>query len=136
VLKKPLILTVLALVVLCALPGAATSNGSPLVNRRLEALAGQYFATAITYAEDVSAANPADTNATNAALFARYAQYYANYSAATGDRNAALAAYTYGYYAAIYAANSFNATGDMDAFTSFQFAWYGSYFALTGAGRR
>jgi len=135
VLKKPVTVTVLALAVLCATGGLALARFSPFVNRGLEAIAGQYFAAAITYAEDVTSANPGDQNAANAALFLRYAQFYANYAAATGDRNAALAAYTYGYYGAIYLANSFNAGGDQNAITGFQLAWYGSYYALVGAGR-
>jgi len=134
-LKKTVLMSALTLALLFAT--AQVVLAGPKVSRAWEALASQYFATAIVYDDRVvAAAVVADVNAENAELFARYAQYYANYAAATGDRNAALAAYNYGYWSAIYSSNSLNMTGNQDSFTAFQFAWYGAYYALVGAGGR
>jgi len=131
-LKKTVLMPALTLALLFATAQVVSARGT--ANRGWEALASQYFATAAVYVDRAEAAG-ANQNLDNSDLFLRYAQYYANYSAATGDRNAAIAAYNYGYWAAIFASNSYNATGNADALTAFQFAWYGAYYALIGAGR-
>jgi len=130
-LKKTVLMPVLTLALLfVTAQGLQAAIGA---NKAWLAVADQYFETAMVYIDRAEAAG-ANPNLDNAELFLSYAEYYATYASRTGDRNAALAAYTYGYYAAIYAGNA--SAGNADAFTAFQFAWYGSYYALIGAGRR